>query len=238
MSHAHSPSYTGAFPIAADVGAVERLNFIRRTYLHLAGAIAAFVALEAVILSSSQAERIMESLPRNKLGVLVYIGLFMAVHWIAEKWAQSSTSLGMQYLGLGIYVVAEALFFVPLLYVSAHFGGESVIPTAAIITLMTFAGLTLAVFFTKADFTWLGGLLWVGGMAAMGLVVCGILFDFNLGTVFTVAMIALAAGYILYDTSNVLHRYHTNQHVAASLALFASVALLFWYVLRFLNSRR
>ena len=48
------------------------------------------------------------------------------------------------------------------------------------------------------------------------------------------AMIGFACGYILYDTSNILHHYRTDQHVAASLALFASVALLFWYVLRLL----
>jgi FtsH-binding integral membrane protein len=47
-------------------------------------------------------------------------------------------------------------------------------------------------------------------------------------------MILLASGYILYDTSNVLHHYRTDQYVAASLALFAAVALLFWYVLRLL----
>ena len=49
---------------------------------------------------------------------------------------------------------------------------------------------------------------------------------------FSAAMIVFACGWILYDTSNVLHHYRIGQHVAASLALFASVALLFWYVLR------
>jgi FtsH-binding integral membrane protein len=51
-------------------------------------------------------------------------------------------------------------------------------------------------------------------------------------------MIAFACGYILYDTSNVMLHYRTTQHVAAALALFASVMLLFWYVLRVLLERR
>ena len=55
---------------------------------------------------------------------------------------------------------------------------------------------------------------------------------------FSYAMIALACGYILYDTSNVLHNYRTDQYVAAALALFAAVMLLFWYVLRILLDRR
>jgi FtsH-binding integral membrane protein len=51
-------------------------------------------------------------------------------------------------------------------------------------------------------------------------------------------MVAFAGAAILYETSNILHHYRPNQHVAASLSLFASVALLFWYVLRiFMGSR-
>jgi FtsH-binding integral membrane protein len=50
-------------------------------------------------------------------------------------------------------------------------------------------------------------------------------------------MVAFAGAAILYDTSNILHRYRTDQHVAASLSLFASVALLFWYILSIFSSR-
>ena len=76
-----------------------------------------------------------------------------------------------------------------------------------------------------------------GGFAALGLIACGIIFNFELGAMFTYAMIAFACAYILYDTSNVMLHYRTSQYVAASLALFASVALLFWYVLRLFMSR-
>ena len=58
------------------------------------------------------------------------------------------------------------------------------------------------------------------------------LFNFQLGVWFSGAMIGFASMYILYETSNVLHRYRTDQYVAAALALFAAVALLFWYILR------
>lgn len=50
-------------------------------------------------------------------------------------------------------------------------------------------------------------------------------------------MVAFAAGCILYNTSNIIHHYETEQYVAASLGLFASVALRFWYVLRIFMSR-
>ena len=63
------------------------------------------------------------------------------------------------------------------------------------------------------------------------------LFDFNLGNLFAGVMVAFAAAYILYYTSNILHHYRLDQHVAASLALFASVALLFWYILQLFMNR-
>ena len=74
----------------------------------------------------------------------------------------------------------------------------------------------------------LGGL--IVGIVALGVIVLSMFMGFNLGIIFVAAMLLLAGGYILYDTSNILHHYRIGQHVAASLALFASVALMFWYM--------
>ncbi|MDP7347421.1 MAG: Bax inhibitor-1 family protein, partial [Phycisphaeraceae bacterium] len=136
----------------------------------------------------------------------------------------------LQYAGLSLYVVAQAIIFVPLIYIGLQYNG--VIETAALITVLLFFGLTFVVFLTRKDFSFLRGILIFAGIAALGLIVCSIIFGFSLGLVFSVVMVSLACGYILYDTSNVLHHYRIGQHVAAALALFASVALLFWYVLR------
>ncbi len=93
-------------------------------------------------------------------------------------------------------------------------------------------------FFTGKDFSFLGGILkWLGVLAIIAIVV-GVLTGFNLGTWFSVAMIGFAGAAILYDTSNVLHHYPEDRYVAASLELFASVALMFWYVLRLFMSSR
>jgi FtsH-binding integral membrane protein len=113
----------------------------------------------------------------------------------------------------------------------------AIIPSAAFATLGLFGALTAVVFITRKDFSFLRTGLIFGGLAAMGLIVVAIVAGFTLGPIFTYAMIALACGYILYHTSNVLHHYRIGQHVAASLALFASVALLFWYILRLFMSR-
>jgi hypothetical protein len=51
-------------------------------------------------------------------------------------------------------------------------------------------------------------------------------------------MVGVAGAAILYDTSAVIHDYPEDRYVAASLQLFASVALMFWYVLQLFTSRR
>ena len=237
MSYASDNPYRNWGMVAAQAETSERASFIRQTYLHLLAAVAAFAGLEAALLNSPVAERLTGTLVgHGQVGWLVVLGAFVFVSWLANKWANSATSVGMQYAGLGLYVVAEAVIFVPLLYFASQAGPPHVIANAAILTAVVFCGLTAIVFATGADFSWMRTGLMVAGLAALGVILCSALFGFNLGIVFVAAMLVLASGYILYDTSNVLHHYRIGQHVAAALALFASVALLFWWVLRLLMS--
>ncbi len=226
-----------SYPSVADrANADVRATFIKRTYLHLLGAILAFAAIDAVILTVFN-DQLAAIIPKVTGGYmwLVVLGGFMLVSFVADRWAHSQTSRQMQYLGLAVYVVAEALIFIPLLYVAQnYFGGpdSNLLMSAGIVTGVVFGGLTLTVLVTKTDFSFLKWALVAGGFIAMGLIVCGIALGFPLGMWFSVAMVILASGAILYNTSNILHHYNTDQYVAASLALFASVALLFWYVIQ------
>ncbi|HEX9001044.1 MAG TPA: Bax inhibitor-1 family protein [Blastocatellia bacterium] len=215
--------------------ASERAGFIRRTYAHLALAVLAFMAIEAFLLRLPFAGA-MAAVMTGGYSWLIVLAAFMGVSWLAERWAHSDASPGMQYLGLGIYVVAEAILFLPLLYIAANFASAEVIPTAGLITGFLFAGLTATVFITRKDFSWMRSVLVIGGFVALGVIAASIVFGFSLGIIFSAIMILFASAAILYDTSQVLHHYRTDQHVAASLSLFASVALLFWYVLRFVMS--
>jgi FtsH-binding integral membrane protein len=232
----YSSSHT-VTPVAQALP-VERAQFVRRTYLHLAAAILAFVGMETVLLNTPGIERLV-GLMLNGSGWLITLAAFMGISYLADRWARSETSPAMQYVGLGLYVVIQGIIFVPLLYVAAHYSSPEVIPMAGIITGLLFAGLTATAFITRKDFSFLGSILTIGGFIAMGVIVCSILFGFTLGLLFSGVMVFFAGGAILYTTSNIIHHYRSDQYVAASLALFSGVMLLFWYVLRFvMGSRR
>jgi len=216
--------------VVAEASADERSAFIRRTYGHLAAAIGAFALLEYILLQMEFVRPLVGTMVSG-YNWLIVLGLFMVVGWVADKWAQTATSRPMQYAGLILYIVAEAIIFLPILFVAANFSAPHVIPSAGLLTLTLFAGLTGTVFITKKDFSFLRTGLMVASFVAVGLIVAGVLWGFDLGTIFAVAMVGLAGGYILYYTSNIMHHYRTDQHVAAALALFAAVALMFWYIL-------
>ena len=214
-----------------------RAAFIRKTYAHLAGAILAFIGIEYLLLNSPLAEPLTQLMFGGRMSWFVVLIAFMGVSYWANSLANSNASTGMQYLGLGLYVVAEAVIFLPLLLI-ADLYYEGAIFNAAMMTLLLFLALTATVFITRKDFSFLQPILMIGGFVALGVIVLSMIFGFNLGIIFIAAMILFAAGAILYDTSNVIHRYRPNQHVAASLSLFASVALLFWYILQLFMNRR
>ncbi|MBD1844629.1 US12 family protein [Cyanobacteria bacterium FACHB-63] len=219
----------------------ERAQFIQKTYLHLAGAVGAFIVLEVLLFQSGIAAAITGFIASSRFTWLAILGAFALLGWLSRSLAAQADSVQTQYTGLAIYVIAQALIFAPILYIAATFSDPSVIPTAAILTLLLFAGLTTVALTTKRDFSFLGGILTIGGFIALGLILCSVIFGFTLGLIFSVVMVVFASIAILYDTSKVMHHYATHQYVAASLELFASVALLFWYVLQIvmsLSSRR
>jgi FtsH-binding integral membrane protein len=224
---------------AAQAAPADRASFIRRTYLLLAFAILAFIGVEGFFFASGIANVIASVLfSGGAIGWLLVLGLFMGISFLANRWAVSETSKATQYFGLLLFIVAEAVIFVPLIYIATSASGDAtVLWKAGITTLGLFLGITLTVFITRTDFSFLGPILAIGGFAALGFIIASAIFGFSLGSVFAFVMVAFAGTAILYETSNVLHRFNTQQHVAASLTLFASVALLFWYILSIFSSR-
>jgi uncharacterized protein len=210
----------------------DRAQFIRQTYTHLAGAVGAFTLLEGFLFTTGIADTIANVFLGSGFLWLGIIAGFALLGWMARSLA-AQVDRSKQYAGLGLYVVAQAIMFIPLIYIALKFSDPNLLPSAAILTLALFGGLTTIAFTTQKDFSFLGGFLKIGGFIALGLVVASVFIGgLSLGVWFSAAMIIFAGAAILYDTSKVIHNYETNQYVAASIELFASIALLFWYVLR------
>lgn len=232
-----SQGYSYVARATADhaAAAIERrASFIVRTYNHLFLAIVAFVLLEIALFQSGLAEPIALTLGRNWW---LALGGFIGASWLGSHWAHTARSRATQYAGLGAMVVAEAIIFAPILYVAASIAPDTLF-SAALVTFVGFGALTAIAFITRRDFSFLRGILLWGGVTALVVIGAAMLFSLTLGVFFSVAMVALAGASILYTTSNILHHYPEDRYVAASLELFASVAMMFWYVLRIFLAAR
>ncbi len=214
----------------------QKASFYRKTYMHVALAILAFIFVETALLMVVPAELIMGMVSQKYVWLLI-IGGFWLASMLAEKWTMAS-SRSMQYAGLGFYVLLEAIIFLPLIYIAVAYTDGKVILQAGLITFMLFLGLTGVALTSKRDFSFLRSVLIIGGFISLGLIIAGMLFGFNLGLWFSVGMVFLAGASILYQTNQLKNVYTTEQYVGASLQLFSSVMLLFWYVLRILMSRK
>lgn len=220
----------------ATLPADTRGAFLVRTYSHLALAIALFVGIEVWLFNSGLATTIVTLF--SSVSWLVVLGGFMLLSWLATFLANPTIPRPAQYLGLVAYVVLQALITVPLLYVADQ-TAPGVIGSAAQATLGGFFLLTGVVVVTRKDFSFLRTFLIWGGLLGLGVIACSVLFQFDLGTWFSVAMVLLAGGSILHTTSAIMRDYPEDADLAAAIQLFAAVALLFWYVLRlFMGSRR
>ena len=225
--------------VVAEVSPDERVHFIRQVYMHVSAAWLAFFVFEGILINlpiTYTFTALVLSLPMGWLGVL---GMLMGVGWMARILVNGGLPIHYQYAGLGVYVLAESIVFAPLVLIALATAGPELLIHAVLLSGALFAGLTAIVFTTKKDFSFLRSILTVAGCVSLGLIVGSIVFGFNLGLVFSAGMIVVAGGAILYDTSRILHEHKPDEYVSAALELFASMALLLWYVIRiFLGSRK
>ena len=215
-----------------------QVAFYKKTYSHVAGGVLAFILFEYLLFQSETVVNFALSMTDGYLW-LVMLGGFMFITNYAESTALRTTDKNKQYLAYGVYILAEAFIFIPMIYIAAFYmdAGPGILEQAAIVTLALFTGLSAVVLVTKKDFSFLRTGLTVGFFIAIGLIIAGTIFGFNMGLWFSVGMCLLAGGSILYQTSNLVHKYSQDQYIPAAIGLFASLMLLFWYILRIFMSR-
>ena len=224
--------------LIGSLSEIERAAFYRKTYGHVAGGVLVFVLFEYLLFQSDTIVEFMLSMTEGYKWLIMLGGFMLATNY-AEGMALRTSDKNMQYLAYGIYIFFEALIFVPMLYIAMYYmeSGPEILNQAAIVTLALFTGLSAAVLMTKTDFSFLKTGLTIGFFIAIGLIVAGTIFGFNLGLWFSVGMCLLAGGSILYQTSNLVKTYGVEDYIPAALGLFASLMLLFWYILRIFMSR-
>jgi uncharacterized protein len=223
----------------ATLEAEERGAFLIRVYQHLAAAVVAFVLFETLLFATGLAESIYDLVAGSSGAWLLVLGGFMVVNWLASSAAHDVLNPARQYAGLYGLAAAEALIFAPFLYYvfNVQGGGAVTVGSAAVVTAIGFGALTMVGLVTRADLSFIRPLLLWGGVMALVLIGAALLFGLELGVWFSVAMIGLAGASILYQTQAIMRRYPADAHVGAAVQLFASVMMLFWYVLRLFSRR-
>ncbi len=222
--------------IEADEG--TRSTFLVRVYQHLALAVAAFIGFEALLFTLGIAEAFYDFVAGSGgFAWLLILGGFAIVSSIATRSAHSLGDTRMQYGALFAMALAEALIFAPFLYMffNGSGGGTSTVLTAAVVTIIGFTALSVVAMVTRRDLSPLRPLIMWGSFAAIGLIIAAVIFGFQLGPIFSIAMVALAGASILYQTQNIVRQYPAWAYVGAAVSLFGSLMMMFWYILRLMR---
>jgi FtsH-binding integral membrane protein len=229
-----------AYVPVADRDEQTRADFVVRVYQHLGIAVVAFIAVEALFIRVGLAKACYDFVASNSAAWLLVLGGFMLVSWLSTVAAHDVLNPSRQYAGLFGLVLAEALIFAPFLYYffEVQSDGASTVWAAAVVTVLGFIGLSAVAFNTRRDLSFLRPILIWSAVCALLLIVAAVLFGLELGVWFSLAMIALAGGSVLYETQTIMRKYPEDAYVGGAVQLFASVMLLFWYVLRLFGQLR
>ncbi len=217
---------------AALAAADARAAFLQRTYSLLLAGVFCFAATLWAAANVQAVTQLAVGLYKGGplVCLLVLFGGGFAVRAVAQRHP-------INLVAYFAYTFLFGLLLAPLVLTVAAQAPE-VLTQASIVTLLVFSGLTAYVFVSRKDFSFLGGALAIAAFGMLGLIVAGILFGFAPGLWFSVLGVLVFSGYILYDTSRILHHYPVNAHVAAAIELFVSLILLFQYILRLFLSNR
>ena len=180
----------------SELSVEDRSNFIWKCYAHTVGAILAFAAVSVYLFTSGISAAIAAPMMNNWFLVL---GAFILASWGATHVAHRIESRNAQYAAFAAFVVVEALIFAPMLYI-AYMMEPGIIDSAAGVTILGSVGLIAVAMITRKDLSFLRGMLvWIGILALVA-IAGALLFGFELGTWFSVAMIGFAGAAVLYDT--------------------------------------
>ena len=230
-------AFAGRVPVAESPAAV-RSAFLTKVYgLLLAGVLAFAATLWAagnVAPVRDMMTGLWSSVLGNRFGWLVYLGITMGGFWIVHAVARTSPINIIAYFGWAFLL---GLLTAPIVLWAAS-NEPATLNTAAAVTAGVFTGLTAIVLITGKDFSFLRGFLMLLFWGLLVMAIAGWIWGFGSPVLWSSLGAVLFAGYILYDTSEIVHRYPADMAVAAAVTLFTDVVYLFKQILMLLLSLR
>lgn len=213
---------------AGQAGVEERVAFIRKVYaLFFVGIL---FAVGGVLVGLAYPPLMMAAVQHPILIFILMIGGVMGAQAVRHV-------PRVNLVALFGFTTLTGVIISPLLYVIGKTNPASILQ-AGVMTVAIFGGLTAYVFVSNRDFSFLRGMVIVGLVV---LIAAGLINIFvgslGLGFALAVAALLLFSGFVLYDTSNIIRRYPTNEYVSAALSLYLDAFNIFLALLRILNRR-
>jgi modulator of FtsH protease len=178
----------------------------------------------------------MEYVPPAMVLPLVVVEVIML---ISAFFIRRSRSRSIGYLFVYAFCFISGITIFPSIMHYTQVGGSGLVTTAFLLTVLIFGALTAYAYNSKRDFSFLGGMLFVGmlvliGFSLIGLFVPAILGG-TLGLIIAGGGVLIFSGFILYDISQYKHGLADEEIPFAVLNLYLSFINLFLYLLRFLG---
>jgi len=220
---------TNAQPVtAAEASVSDRVAFIRKVYgLFFA---ATLFAIGGVLLGLTFPPLMVLAVEHPIIMLILMIGGVMGAQAVRHV-------PGVNLAALFGFTTLTGIIISPLLYVIGRTNPGSILQ-AGVLTVGIFGGLTAYVFVSRRDFSFLRGMVTVGLVVVIAAGLINIFVgSLGLGFAISAAALLLFSGFVLYDTSNIIRRYPTNEYVAGALSLYLDAFNIFLALLRILNRR-
>lgn len=213
---------------AANASVGERLGFLKKVYGLLSASVLS--ATVGAVLGLGPLFPVVAQL--GMLSFIAFIGSFFFLMFAQRK-------PGLNMVALFTFTTIAGLMIGPMLNAYIVSGAGMIVVEALALTTVTFVGLTAYVIFSKKDFSFMGGFLMTGLVILIfGGIINIFLQSSMMHFVFSGAGVLIFSGFILYDTSNILRKYSTDDYVSATVALFLDIFNLFIHLLALLGLAR
>lgn len=215
---------------AAQASVAERMGFIRKVYALFFAA--TLFAIGGVMLGMSFPPLFEFAVEHPFIMLLIMLGAVMGATAVRHVPVVNLVALFAFTTFTGV-VISPFMFYV-------NQTNPASLVQAGVLTVGIFGGLTAYVFISKRDFSFMRGMLFTGLIVVLlgGLlnwfVVGSSAFSFGLAA----ATLLLFSGFVLYDTSNIIRRYPTNEYIAGALDLYLDAFNIFLALVRILNAGR